>query len=163
GVVDDVGAAIVDRERELLALCRVLERAAVDARVLDVDRGRRLSLLDARDVAGLELLDQRDLHPADEAKLVRLRQQVRTRADIVPTIYLLYSSWTLRATTCGGSPSDCKFMSTQANFFAGKSFATDSTSSENRKPMPNTMSYGPAASWRSADSRSPPSPGSMYW
>src|SRR5882757_1292130 len=83
GVVHDVGAVVVLAFGDDLALGRVVEAGEVrrlrDVGGLHLDR--RIHGLDAGLVAGLELLDQRLLHPADEADVVRLRRERRGDPD----------------------------------------------------------------------------------
>src|SRR5919112_3106484 len=83
GVVDDVGAGVEHALRGGLALGRVVEPAEVRrlGQVLRLDLDARVDLLRARDVAGLELGDQRGLHTADEADVGLLRGQRGRRTD----------------------------------------------------------------------------------
>ena len=82
-VVDDVGAAVVHALGGRLALGRVTEAGEVRrlGQVRDVDLDVRVDRLGARLVAGLELLDQRDLDATDEADVVGLGLQRGRRAD----------------------------------------------------------------------------------
>ena len=89
GVKDDVGALVVLREPELLALGRILERRAGRARVLHQHLELRVDRRDAGAVAGLELLDERDLHAAHEPDLAGPVEECRERADQVGALLLL--------------------------------------------------------------------------
>ena len=80
-VVDHVHALLVLVERELLALARVAEGFGRHAGVLHDDLAVRADALHAGLVAGLELLDERHVHPAHEADLLRVPDHRRDRAD----------------------------------------------------------------------------------
>src|SRR3954453_289003 len=69
GVVDDVGAALVETLGRSLALGRVVEAREVRRlrEVLALDRDLGVGRLGARDVAGLELLDEVGRHATDVA------------------------------------------------------------------------------------------------
>ena len=69
GVVDDVGAVFVLLEGNGLGLVRIAEAAEVAGGrdVLDVDLDVRVDGLGASFVAGVEVLDQRDVNATDEA------------------------------------------------------------------------------------------------
>src|SRR3954447_335065 len=81
-VVNDAGAGVIHALRDDLALRRVVEPGEVTLGrdVLTVDLDLRVDRLGARDVAGLELVDQLGVDTADEADVVGLRLQGRRDA-----------------------------------------------------------------------------------
>src|SRR5690606_5357377 len=89
-LVDHVGARVVHALGDGLALRRVVEAGEVRrlGQVLALDLDVRLDGLRARDVAGLELLDQRGLDAADEADVAHLGLERRDRADEERTLLL---------------------------------------------------------------------------
>ncbi len=82
-VVDDVGTPVELPAGRLVAAHRVVEAARVAGRgeVADVDLDVRGDRLRPRDVAGLELLDQRGLDAADEPDPAGLGLERRRGAD----------------------------------------------------------------------------------
>lgn len=88
--VDHVGAAVELAGRGLLALVGAGEAGEVRAvgQVLDVDLDLGVGVLDALDVARLELLDQRGVHATDEADVVLLGLQRRGDTGEVGTLLL---------------------------------------------------------------------------
>ena len=82
-VVDDVRAVLVHALGGGLALGRVTEAGEVRrlGQVLDLDLDVRVDRLGAGLVAGLELLDQRDLDATHEADVAGLGLECRGRAD----------------------------------------------------------------------------------
>src|ERR1044071_5412534 len=81
GMIDDVDATRVLRQRELLALRRIRERLGLRSSVGGQHGAIGAYLLHAGLEAGLELADERDLHPAHEAELLGLGDPARDRAD----------------------------------------------------------------------------------
>ena len=67
---DDVHAVVVHPDGRFPAARRIAEAGVVGrlAEVGHLDGGVRVGVPDARHVAGLELLEERDLHGADEAR-----------------------------------------------------------------------------------------------
>src|SRR5205085_12268993 len=86
GVIDDVGALTILAERELLALARVSKRLRRDTRVADKHRALRTHRLHASTVARLELHDQRRVHPANKAELLRLALERGESTDEKPPL-----------------------------------------------------------------------------
>src|SRR5215213_7071570 len=89
GGEDDVGALAYLRQRQLLALARVVPRAVGDADVVDDDARVGAGGLRALLVALGEAVDEPDVHPADEAEHARLRLFRGDHPDEVRAFVLL--------------------------------------------------------------------------
>src|SRR5690606_29870591 len=76
-----VGALAVLRGRELLAERRIGERLRLATGVRGQHAAGRTHVVDTGLVPRLELADQRDLHAADEADDLRVRDEPGDRAD----------------------------------------------------------------------------------
>ena len=74
-------ARLILAERELLALAGILECVGSDARVLRDHLAVGANFLHAGAIAGLELVDERDVHSADESDFLRVADQRRQCAD----------------------------------------------------------------------------------
>src|SRR4029453_14023243 len=90
GVVDHVGPVVIHALGDDLALGRVIESGECGRRVyvLDLPLDRRGARVNARDVARLELLDQRSVDTADETDILLLGRQSGRDADEVGTLVL---------------------------------------------------------------------------
>ncbi len=88
-VVDDVHALLVLVERELLALAGIAERIRRHAGVLHDHGAVRADVLHARAVARFEFLNERHVHAADEADLLRVADERRERADEERTFFFV--------------------------------------------------------------------------
>src|SRR2546423_7311578 len=82
-VENHLDALIVLAERQLLALAGILERVRGDAGVLRDDLAMRTHLFHTGAIAGLELVDQWDIHSAHESNFLRVPDQRRQRANEV--------------------------------------------------------------------------------
>ena len=148
-MIDDVHALLVLAERELLALAGIPERLGRDAGVLHEDRrspGRRSS---RRRVAGLELLDERNVHAADEADLLRVADERRERADEERALFLpeleRRDVGRRRNEVARPCPSTARSRRRRSSSF-GYSLASCVMSSVKMKPTPMTRSMPSAAS-----------------
>ena len=87
GVEDYFDALIVLTERQLLALARILECVGCDAGVLRDHLTIGTDFLDAGSITRLELVNERDVHPAHESDFSGVTHQRRQRAHQIRSLF----------------------------------------------------------------------------
>ena len=87
GVENHVDALVVLTERQLLALARILECVGRDAGVLRDHLTIGTDFLDAGSITRLELVNERDVHPAHESDFSGVTHQRRQRAHQIRSLF----------------------------------------------------------------------------
>src|SRR5205085_1529833 len=88
GVEYHFDALIVLTEGELLSLARILESIGRHTGVLRDDLAVGANSLHSRPIPRLELVDQRNVHPADESDFLRVADERGERANQIRTFFL---------------------------------------------------------------------------
>ena len=87
GVEDHFDALIVLTERQLFALAWILERVGRDARVLHDHLAIRTDFLHAGPISRLELVNERNVHSADESDFLGVTYHRRESADQIRSFF----------------------------------------------------------------------------